>query len=50
MLAGDEGWLVEEKPFISTRRPWEHADLILAGIPTLAHDPRTEIVVADGPL
>jgi len=46
----DEGWLVEEVPFVAAHRPWEHADLILAGNPTLPHDPWTEIVVADAPL
>ena len=46
----DEGWLLEEVPFVAAHRPWEHADLILAGSPTLPHDPWTEIVVADGPL
>jgi hypothetical protein len=48
--AGVEGWMAEELPFIAARRPWEHADLIVAGTPTLPHDPRTEIAVADGPL
>jgi hypothetical protein len=48
--AGVAGWMAEELPFIAARRPWEHADLIVAGTPTLPHDPRTEIVVADGPL
>ena len=46
----DEGWLLEEVPFVAAHRPWEHADLILAGSPTPPHDPWTEMVVADGPL
>jgi hypothetical protein len=46
----DEDWIAEELPFVAARRPWEHADLIVAGTPTLPHDPRTQIVVADGPL
>jgi hypothetical protein len=46
----DEGWLLEEVPFIAARQPWQYADLILAGAPILPHNPRTEIVVADGPL
>jgi hypothetical protein len=44
------GWMGEELPFIAARRPWEHADLIVAGTPTLPYHPSTEIVVADGPL
>ena len=48
--AGVEGWMAEELPFIAARRPWEHADLIVAGTPTLPHDHCTEIAVADGPL
>ena len=47
---GDDGWLAEELPWIAEHRPWEHADVVIAGTPTLPHDPRTEIVVADGPL
>lgn len=45
-----KGWMAEEMPFIADRRPWEHADLVVAGTPSLSHDPRAEIVVADGPL
>jgi len=47
---GVAGWMAEELPFIAARRPWEHADLIVAGTPTLPHDPDNEIVVAEGPL
>jgi hypothetical protein len=48
--SGVAGWMAEELPFVAARRPWEHADLVVAGTPSLPHDPRTEIVVADGPL
>ncbi len=41
-------WMAEEIPFLAEQRPWEHADLIVAGSPTLAHDPKRELVVADG--
>lgn len=44
------GWIAEELPFVAARRPWEHADLIVAGAPALAHYRQTEIVVADGPV
>ncbi len=47
---GVTGWLAEELAFVAARRPWEHADLIVAGTPKLAHDPQIEVVVADGPL
>jgi hypothetical protein len=43
-------WMAEVLPFIAARRPWEHANLIVAGTPTLPFDPRTEMVIADGPL
>jgi energy-coupling factor transporter ATP-binding protein EcfA2 len=45
-----EEWMAEELPFVAARLPWGHADLVLAGTPSLPHDPRTEVVVADGPL
>lgn len=45
-----EAWMAEELSFVAARRPWEHADLVLAGTPTLPHDPRMEVIVADGPL
>lgn len=47
---GDDGWLEEELPWLAVRRPWRHADLVVAGAPTLTHDPRTEMVVSNGPL
>jgi hypothetical protein len=47
---GVAGWMAEELPFLAACRPWEHADLIIAGTPKLAYDPQTEVVVADGPL
>jgi hypothetical protein len=45
-----EEWMAEELPFLATRRPWEKADLVLAGTPQLPHDSRSEVVVADGHL
>jgi hypothetical protein len=48
--SGADSWMAEELPFVAARRPWEHADLIVAGTPTMLHDPGSEIVVADGPL
>ena len=45
-----DAWMAEEVPFLAARRPWEQADLVLAGTPLLPHDPRQEVVVADGPL
>src|SRR5262249_31334077 len=45
-----EEWMAEGLPFLAARRPWEHADLVLGGTPSLPHDPSSEVVVADGPL
>ncbi|MFJ2739553.1 uridine kinase [Streptomyces sp. NPDC087440] len=39
-------WLREETPFLARERPWEHATLIVGGPAPLAHDPRTELVIA----
>ncbi|MGW6445891.1 hypothetical protein [Lentzea sp. NPDC055074] len=41
-----EAWLAEEVPFLLRERPWSHATVVVAGTTTLAHDPRSEIVVA----
>ncbi|MFD2091775.1 uridine kinase family protein [Blastococcus deserti] len=43
-------WAAEERPFLADERPWERADVIVAGSPVLPHDPDTELVVATGPL
>ena len=45
-LSVHEEWMAEEIPFLAIQRPWERADLIVAGTPDLPHDPDTEIVVA----
>jgi hypothetical protein len=42
-------WMAEERPFLAADRPWERADLVVAGTPGLRHDPATELVVADPP-
>jgi hypothetical protein len=39
-------WEAEEVPFLDQHRPWERADLIIAGSPVLDHDPDHEAVVA----
>jgi hypothetical protein len=41
-----DSWMAEEFPFLTADRPWERAELLAAGTPPLAHDPRTELVVA----
>jgi uridine kinase len=43
-------WMAEEHEFVAGRRPWRHADLVVAGTPEVHHDPVTQVVVADGPL
>lgn len=40
-------WMAEEEPFLSEQRPWERADLVVAGTPQISFDPLTELVVAD---
>ncbi|HEY6749042.1 MAG TPA: hypothetical protein VI357_25400 [Mycobacteriales bacterium] len=40
-------WEAEEKPFLAADRPWERADLIIAGGPELPYDPATAVLVAD---
>jgi hypothetical protein len=42
-------WMAEEVPFQAGQRSWERANLIVTGTPGLAHDPSTELVVADPP-
>ena len=45
-----DAWMAEELPFLAADRPWERAGLVVAGTPPLAHDPRTELIVADPPV
>jgi hypothetical protein len=40
-------WDAEEVPFLAADRPWERADLIVAGGAELPYDPALELVVAD---
>ena len=40
-------WDAEEVPFLAADRPWERADLIVAGTPELPYDPAAELVVAE---
>lgn len=40
-------WTAEEERFLADQRPWDRADLIIAGSPApLPHDSATEVVVA----
>jgi hypothetical protein len=39
-------WMAEEEPFLAGQRPWERADLIVAGTPQISFDPATELVVS----
>ncbi len=38
-------WDAREVPLLDRERPWERADLVLAGTPDVPHDPVTEVVV-----
>jgi hypothetical protein len=42
-------WMAEEEPFLAEQRPWERADLVVAGTPQIPFDPLTELVVAPRP-
>ena len=42
-------WMAEELPFLGRERPWERADVVVAGTPPVPHGDG-EVVVADGPL
>ncbi len=42
-------WEAEEVPFLAADRPWERAELIVAGGPGLPYDPATELVLT-GPM
>jgi hypothetical protein len=39
-------WMSEEFPFLAEQRPWERADVVVAGTPDVAYDPTSEVVVA----
>jgi hypothetical protein len=39
-------WMAEEEPFVAVERPWDRADLLVAGSPQIAFDRATELVVA----
>ena len=39
-------WEEQEIPFLLEDRPWERATVIVAGRPTLQHDPKTQVVTA----
>jgi hypothetical protein len=41
-------WEAEEAPFLAADRPWERADVIVAGRPEVPYDPATELIVAAG--
>ena len=48
-LAVYEQWMAEEVPFLAEQRPWERAGIVVAGTPSLAHHPVSEVVVAPPP-
>jgi hypothetical protein len=43
-------WMAEEEPFLADQRPWERADLVVAGTPQISFDPVTQLVVAPPPV
>jgi len=42
-------WMAEEGPFLAGQRPWERADLVVAGTPQIRFDAGTELVIAPPP-
>lgn len=41
-----ERWMAEEFPFLADQRPWERADVVVAGTPDLEYDLTSQVVVA----
>jgi len=41
--------MAEEECFLADQRPWERADLIVAGTPQISFNPATQLVVAAPP-
>ena len=39
-------WMAEELPFMAQQRPWTRANVIVAGTPSVPHDPANEVVIA----
>jgi hypothetical protein len=39
-------WMAEEEPFLAGERPWNRADMLVAGTPQIPFDRATEVVVA----
>lgn len=39
-------WMAEEEPFLASQRPWDRADMLVAGTPQIPFDPVSELVVA----
>jgi hypothetical protein len=39
-------WMAEEEPFLAGERPWDRADLLVAGTPWIPFDQATELVIA----
>ena len=39
-------WIAEEDPFLASERPWNRANLLVAGTPQIPFDRATELVVA----
>jgi len=39
-------WMAEEEPFLTGQRPWDHADMLVAGTPEIPFDRATKLVVA----
>jgi len=40
-------WMAEELPFMAQQRPWTRANVIVAGTPSVPHDPPNKVVIAE---
>ncbi len=40
-------WMAEELPFMARQQPWARANVIVAGTPSVPHDPANEVVIAE---
>lgn len=46
--ASYEGWMAEEKAYVTAHRPWEDADLVINGGDSQHRDRHGEVVIAEG--
>jgi hypothetical protein len=45
-IGDHRGWMAEEEPFLAGQRPWDDADMLVAGTPEIPFDRTSGLVVA----